>query len=253
MNTTRPNKMRLSVFSSLMAAVVLLVADPAGAGEGRRPAGVVELFTSQSCNSCPPADALLAELAQGGNVVALAYHVDYWDYHGWRDTFGSPDNTRRQHEYRQALGERSVYTPQAVVNGRLDVNGAKREKVMKALEVAGGLTVDVSITQQDDRVVIETGAGPASYANLVIVFFEPPTAVSIGRGENSGRTISYWNAVSEWQIAGMWHGKPARIELPASEIAKKATGGYAVLVQEITNTGLPGAIIGAAIARKPTD
>ena len=101
------------------------------AGDVKKPSGVVELFTSQGCSSCPPADAVLAELAEAGDVVALGYHVDYWDYLGWKDTLGSPENTARQYEYGKSFGDRSVYTPQAVINGRTHVNGAKREAVAR--------------------------------------------------------------------------------------------------------------------------
>ena len=87
------------------------------AGEAKKPAGVVELFTSQGCSSCPPADAILEDLVKKGEVVALAYHVDYWDYLGWQDTLATPDNTARQYDYAKAFGVRSVYTPQAVING----------------------------------------------------------------------------------------------------------------------------------------
>ena len=94
---------------------------------------MVELFTSQGCSSCPPADALFAELAAKEDLVALAYHVDYWDYLGWQDTLSRKENTERQYDYMRAFGSRSVYTPQAVINGRVHVNGASRGEVDGAL------------------------------------------------------------------------------------------------------------------------
>ena len=111
-----------------IAAIVLAVV-PAVA----EPLGVVELFTSQGCNSCPPADAVLAKLAKRGDVVALGYHIDYWDYLGWRDTLASPAFTARQNAYRKTLGTTDVYTPQAVLNGRMDINGADGKRIIADL------------------------------------------------------------------------------------------------------------------------
>lgn len=235
-----------------MLALAVVAWSPTRAGD-KHPAGVIELFTSQGCNSCPPADALLAELAAAGEVVTLAYHVDYWDYLGWRDTLASKENTQRQRDYARSFGNNSVYTPQAVINGRTQVNGAKRKSVLGALEKDGGLPVEVAITRSGDRIVIEAGAAAVQTgsANLVIVYFQPPMQVTAAHGENAGKTIAYWNAVTERQVAGVWDGAPARFEFPAKEIAKKAAGGYAVLLQQSTPEGLPGPIIGAAISEKP--
>ena len=195
-----------------------------------RPLGVVELFTSQGCNSCPPADRVLGELAQDDDVIALAYHVDYWDYLGWRDTLGSAENTERQRDYGRSFGSGSVYTPQAVINGRTHVNGANKNAVHRTIErmadTADGMVVDVSIRQSGDSIVIEAGdsKGAPRKAHLVLVYFDPVRNVAIERGENRGKTITYWNAVSSIQAAGMWHGKASRYELPLSEVTKKGAG-----------------------------
>ena len=244
-----------------LATAALLIAISAGAASGedaKRPLAVVELFTSQGCNSCPPADENLSDLARSRDVVTLAYHVDYWDYLGWRDTLASPDNTARQHEYNRALGNRSVYTPQAIVNGRKHVNGAKRYKLDRAIdEMAGtdkGLTIDVDASYEGRTLVIDAGASASwkGVAQVVLVYFNPATAVTIGRGENAGREFTYRHAVSGFHTVGMWHGKAARFEMPISEIAKKGAGGCAVLVQEMLEGGLPGAILGATILYKPS-
>lgn len=246
--------MRTGFFSALRAACLALamIGGSAAAGEVSRPVAVVELFTSQGCNSCPPADQLFGELANRGDVVALAYHVDYWDYLGWRDTLGSAENTARQRDYAKSLGANSVYTPQAVVNGRRHVNGADADAVMAALKGSGELAVEISVNRQGESLTIETGeaAGPVKNANLVLVYFDPPKQVRIGRGENGGRIITYWNAVTGFQAAGMWHGNAARFEMPVSEIMKKGAGGCAVLLQAM-NDGIPGPIIGAAMIAKP--
>lgn len=242
-----------------LATAVLILSQPVGALAGeavKRPKAVVELFTSQGCNSCPPADALLSELAEEGEVVALSYHVDYWDYLGWRDTLASPDNTARQQEYNRAFGNRSVYTPQAIVNGRRQTNGAKRMKVegeiMRMADSAEGMSVDVELSYSGDSLVIETGAAPdmVGDAQLVLVYFHPATRVAIERGKNGGRNFVYRNAVSGFHTVGTWNGQSSRLEMPISEISKKGAGGCAVLVQRMGENGLPGAILGAAIAHR---
>lgn len=251
-----------------LAALVLALPAFAGAGHADnaggvekekpgidRPLGVVELFTSQGCSSCPPADAYFAELAGKEDIVALAYHVDYWDYLGWQDTLGRKENTERQYDYMRAFGSRSVYTPQAVINGRVHVNGAKRGEVDGALarmsRSGEGMHVPVKVSRTSDRVIIDAGdagTGPSD-AHVVIVYFDAPRTVKIAQGENSGRSMTYWNAVTGIQTAGMWHGKSQRYELPMSEIIKK--GGCAVLLQSVGKDGMPGPILGAAFIHKP--
>lgn len=223
----------------------------AWAGDRTAPIGVVELFTSQGCNSCPPADAFLDDLAKSGNTIALGYHVDYWDYLGWRDTLGNPDYTQRQYGYAASFGSRSVYTPQAVVNGRAHFNGSSRGSVTKALSaMAGsgeGLTVPITVEKANGAIVIKAaGAGMTGEAHIVLVSYAAATPVEIERGENRGKTIVYANAVTRIQTVGMWHGGEQQYELPESEIMKGGTGGCAVLLQEVTKSGKPGAIIGAA-------
>lgn len=226
------------------------------AGEAKKLAGVVELFTSQGCSSCPPADAVFEELSKRNDIVALAYHVDYWDYLGWRDTLGSPENTARQYDYAKSFGVRTVYTPQAVINGRVDVNGADRSLVSSALrKLSGagqGMSVDIKVMHTGDSVVIDAGEGAGDEkGQVVLVYYQPARPVAIERGENRGRTMTYWNAVSEIQTAGMWHGAAARYEFPASEMAKKGAGGCAVLLQSTGEDGLPGPILGAAVIDQP--
>lgn len=246
-------------FLKLMAATLFLAA-PFGALADevvKKPAAVVELFTSQGCTSCPRADTMLKELAASGDIIALAYHVDYWDYLGWRDTLANPENTARQQEYSQVFGNRSVYTPQAVVNGRQQMNGAKPAKVHSAIDRMtdgpNGMTVDVAISYQGDTIIVETGASdrPVKDAQIVVVYFQPSTKVDIQRGRNTGRNFTYVNAVSGFHSAGMWYGKETRLELPASEVARKGAGGCAVLIQEMLAGGLPGPILGAAIISRP--
>jgi len=246
--------------SSRLAVSVLALSMFAGlglAGEVQRPLGVVELFTSQGCNSCPAADELFAELAQKGEVIALAYHVDYWDYLGWKDTLASPENTERQYDYMRAFGARSVYTPQAVINGRIHVSGADRAAVegkLGQMSSAGeGMAVGIKVSRDGSAIKIEAGPadGTRIEAHVTLVYFDPPQQVLIDRGENEGKTVTYWNAVTGAYSAGIWHGEAARFELPASEIAKKGEGGCAVLLQSVGKDGGPGPILGAALIGKP--
>lgn len=235
-------------------AALALIAGPATASESRQVGGVVELFTSQGCNSCPPADRVLLDLAKEGKVIALGYHVDYWDYLGWKDTLGSPDFTERQHGYARTFAERSVYTPQAVINGRLHVNGGNRPAIDRQLDELSAdgplLPIRVTMEEADDSVVVSAEAGDVAgfdNAHLVVVYFDRARQVKIERGENRGKTITYANIVTGVQTAGMWHGEPVRFELPKSEMARRGDGGCAVLLQVVDDNGAPGAILGAAL------
>jgi len=250
MNISRHLRLALAAFS--IALPIPVLAEPPAVQPG-----VVELFTSQGCSSCPPADANLAEFAQRDDIIALAYHVDYWDYLGWRDTLASPENTQRQHDYAAALGQRSVYTPQAVINGVTHRNGADKAAIehMLAETTKQSMKVDVSITRGADSVVIEaTQDNPGSdgvKASLLLVFFDTKTVVKISKGENAGNHVAYWNAVTGIQTAGMWHGEDLRLEIPMSEFRRKGKGGCAALLQSLGKDGAPGTIIGAAVLKTP--
>jgi len=239
------------------ALFIVLSHGAATAQEVKRPLAVVELFTSQGCSSCPPADAYLAELADRGDVVALSYHVDYWDYLGWRDTLGAAANTERQRAYGRTFGSGSVYTPQAVINGRQHMSGAKRQDIastMQGLADDGkGMNVDVSAEYSGESILIRLGDGTGypRKAHVVIAYFEPVSKVEIARGENTGRTITYRNAVKSLQTVGMWHGKATRLEVPHDEIAAKGAGGCAILLQKVGKDGLPGPVIGATLVPIP--
>lgn len=232
----------------LLKLGLLLVPMPPCARAQEKPAAVVELFTSQGCSSCPPADALFVELAERDDLVVLTYHVDYWDYLGWKDDLATPENTARQRAYGEVF-ENTVYTPQAVVNGQVNVVGSDRDTLYEALgRNSGKLAVDVALSYPGRSIVIEIGgaATPAD-AHVILAFYEPRKVISIRRGENSGRTIDYRNIVTSFQIIGMWHGETMRLELPKSEIARKG-GHCAVLLQAVDAAGRPGRILGAARA-----
>ena len=170
---------------------------------------VVELFTSQGCSSCPPADALLAELADRNDVIAMALHVDYWDYIGWKDSFADPAFTKRQKKYAYAAGTRTIYTPQIIVNGRDHVVGAKPMKLadLIARHKSAGHAVTVEVDRRGETVVVEVAASDAKKAGVLrLAVLEPSKTVAIKRGENAGRTITYRNIVRELVDVATWDG-----------------------------------------------
>lgn len=212
-----------------------------------KPKAVVELFTSEGCASCTPADAYLEELAERSDVVALALHVDYWDYLGWRDTLAAPENTECQKAYAEVRGSRRIYTPQMVVNGSADVVGSDRRAVEAAIGAAS-LPVPVTVRRGKDTVEIAVGGQPLPGrrpTTIRLVLFSTETEVKITRGENADTTRTYYNAVRAIRPIGMWDGQPVKITLPGNELMANGVDGCAVIVQEDLPNG-PGAIIGAA-------
>lgn len=217
---------------------------------GTTPLGVVELFTSQGCRSCPPADKALGDLVQQGGVVALSYHVDYWNYLGWQDTLATPDNTARQYAYARSLGRSGVYTPQAVINGLDHVPGSDMQAITSKIkglhEVGRGMEVPVSARQRGDEINIDIGSGDGT-ADVVMVYFKHQQNVDVLKGENKGKTFTYWNSVTDIQTVGMWHGKDMSLVLPAKVMKSGKSDGCAVLLQRSNDKGEPSAIVGATV------
>lgn len=211
--------------------------------------GVVELFTSQGCSSCPPADAELARLAGEADVLALSFHVDYWNYRGWADTLSSEASTKRQYGYARTLRRKNVYTPQAVINGQDHANGsdgAAIGRIMRKLSAGGaGLTVDVSASIDSEGLSITVGPGKGK-ADIVAVYFDDTNTVQIERGENAGRTITYHHSVREMVTVGMWNGKTVNLKLPPTVISAHPGRSCAILLQVVGKDGSPGRILGAA-------
>ncbi len=171
---------------------------------------LVELYTSQGCSSCPPADAFLSELAQADGVIALALHVDYWDYIGWEDAFADPAFTERQKMYARAANSRMVYTPQMIVGGLDRVEGNTPDAVVrfigKHMAHSGG--VDLTLTRKGAQVEIRASAAQplAKGAMVQLVRYLPEATIQIERGENAGRSMTYHNIVTSWQRVGEWQG-----------------------------------------------
>ncbi|MBW8301606.1 MAG: DUF1223 domain-containing protein [Hydrogenophaga sp.] len=236
-------------------ALSCAIAFAAQADEATVPKGVVELFTSQGCSSCPPADRALETLARQAGIVALSYHVDYWNYRGWADTLASPENTARQYAYARSLGRSGVYTPQAVLNGRDHLKGTDAETLDGRLEVlrakGQGMTVPVEASRKGDELAIRIGAGRGR-ADVVIVYFRQQQTVEVLDGENTGKTIDYVNSVTDVQTVGMWDGGALDLVLPAKMIGTKGTDGFAILLQSSGPRGDPAAILGAAVMTAET-
>lgn len=237
---------------SIAIAFGLTVAVAGGVQAGEEinnPVGVVELFTSQGCSSCPPADKALSKLIEEGKVIALSYHVDYWDYLGWKDTLSSKASTTRQYRYADSLKRRGVYTPQAIINGRDHLVGSNYDGIKARVSTFDatekGLAVPLSISADGDELNISIGAGTGK-ANIVAVYFDNENIVDIKRGENTGKKIAYHHSVTDIQTIGMWDGKAQEIRLPASLIEKAKKGGCAILLQSFTEDGTPSYILGAA-------
>ena len=218
-------------------------------GPVRKPKVVVELFTSQGCNACPPADALMEELCRTRDILGISYNIDAWDYLGWRDTLARPEFTRRQRMYARTRGDDSIYTPQMVINGRRHVVGNAREKVLAAIAEegrAGGCQkVPLSMRRTAQTLEIDIGVSDTPgnrEATLWLVTMREKVRVNIRRGENRGREITYHHVARRIVPAGMWHGEAMRLSLPREEIMTDKTDLCAAILQ----LGTHGPIIAAA-------
>ena len=234
---------------SLLAAsaIAFVLGSPAEAGELRQnPKAVLELFTSQGCSSCPAADALLEELGRRPEIIALAYHIDYWDYIGWPDTFGAAANSDRQRAYAQAWGSSRIFTPQLIVNGSAGVVASRQPEVEDALHSAT-LQLPVTLENSGDMLEISIpGRAGLEEAMVWLVSFLDRAEVTIERGENQGKSIAYTQIVTGRQVLGMWEPQGgARLRLPLDEVLGESANGVVILVQQEKN-GLPGPILGAA-------
>lgn len=205
---------------------------------------VVELYTSQGCSSCPPADELLTRLAQKPGVIALALHVDYWDYIGWKDVFARPEHTKRQKRYAHQAGQRTIYTPQMVIGGVDHVVGARPMDVVDLLarEHAKPVVMALSARRAGAQVEIEASVPEPSQGELLVqlVRYEPEATVEIERGENAGKALTYTNIVRDWQVVGEWSGaEPLRVRvdapgpLPAVVIVQKPGPGAIVAAARV--------------------
>lgn len=224
-------------------AAVLAVGLVAGAARAASPV-VLELFTSESCSSCPPADALLGRLrdAGGADLLPLSLHVDYWNRIGWVDRYSSAAMTERQYEYARWLGGDGVYTPELVVDGARGVVGSDAAAVQAAIDQAragraAGPAIPLAVARDGARVTIDVGAGDGP-GRLVLVGFDDRHVTAVRGGENDGRTLTEYNVVRSLAVVGSWSGAPDRVR------ATLAAGEHAaVLLQDGS-----GRILAAAVA-----
>jgi hypothetical protein len=232
---------------SVLTMAVLFVAGRPLAAD---PLTVVELFTSQGCSSCPPADALIGELAGRGDLLVLSEHVDYWDYLGWKDPFASPLHTARQRDYARALGLKYVYTPQIVVHGEAQVTGTDRAQVLQAIATAARpqLAIDLAWQLSADQLVIRLGTQRgAKPADVWLVLFDRVRTTRIASGENIGRKLINHHVVREFRRVGQWFGTPVEltISLPAYD---RSEVGCAIVVQVMDG----GPVLGATRCASPS-
>lgn len=171
---------------------------------------VVELYTSQGCSSCPPADAILHQLADREDVIALALHVDYWDYIGWKDPYGNPAHAERQRAYARVGQRRTIYTPEMVVQGETDIVGAKPMELAEAIARHANTApkVELDLKREGNKLVIaaKTLAGVKGPMTVHMLRYAPEHTTKIKRGENRGKTLSYANVVEDWKVLGNWDG-----------------------------------------------
>ena len=237
---------------ALAVAAVLPATAQDRAGQDRagqtRPRAVIELFTSQGCSSCPPADRLMVEMAKDPTLIILSLPVDYWDYLGWKDTLAHASFTYRQKAYSATRGDRQVYTPQAVINGAIHAVGSDRAAIDKAIaasrEHSSVLSVDLRIEKTDTGLRAVLPAAPGLTGHLWVLPMVRERAVQIGRGENTGRSVTYANVVRGVTRLGFWSGEAVTMEIPATAVPTECEG-LVVLLQGGSERK-PGPIIGAA-------
>jgi hypothetical protein len=224
------------------------------------PRAVIELFTSQGCSSCPDADKLLGELANDPSVVALSLPIDYWDYLGWKDTLALPGHASRQRAYARMRGDREVYTPQIVVNGAMHVLGSDRAAVERAITVtdrnAAVMSLPVLMSATAGNLNVKVTAGSDRHSGEVwLCPLSRSVPVAIGRGENSGHTLTYYNVVRRWLKIGEFTGGDAVWNVPTADFMSEGVDGVAIMVQQGVKEK-PGVVLGAAflpVARQTTD
>jgi hypothetical protein len=217
------------------------------------PKVVLELFTSQGCSSCPPADALLESYTKRDDVIALSMPVDYWDSLGWKDTYASPEHTRRQREYASTRGDGQVYTPQIVISGASHVIGSSRTSLDAGIAAAKRTLresqVPLDARLEGDTLVVQIGSAPEGAAvpraRLFLAVVQDSGTVAIRRGENADRSVTYYNIVRSLKPIGTWPGTSSTLRVPKQELALGGAQSVVVLLQN----GAGGPILGAAQLR----
>jgi hypothetical protein len=237
---------------ALVVASLVGCGTPVLAAEATDVKAVVELFTSQGCSSCPPADRVLGELARDPHVLALSFPVDYWDYIGWKDTLAERTYTLRQQAYAKASGHGEVYTPQAIINGIAAAIGSDRDQIEAAENItarrAGVMSVPLSVAEQGGNINISVGAAPEGAprkASVFLIALASKRTVTVQRGENAGSTLTYSNVVRAITKIGDWNGAATSLQASLDQAHLDGADTYAVILQEGERTA-PSAILAAA-------
>jgi len=236
--------------SALGLFAIIAVIRPAHAD----PRAVVELFTSQGCSSCPPADRILGELAKDPSVIAMSMPIDYWDYLGWKDTLADARFSARQKAYSRMRGDREVYTPQAVINGSVHVIGSDRAGIEEAIDSTqkadGVMSVPVTMTKTGKQITVSVAASnksPAAmqHGEVWLCSISKAVPISIARGENRGRELTYYNVVRSLMKVGDWNGSPGSWTLPLDSVEREGVDAAVAYVQDGSREK-PGPMLGAA-------
>lgn len=227
------------------AAAILAVTVTAEHAAAKTPRAVIELFTSQGCSSCPPADELFAKMAHDPDIITLSLPVDYWDRLGWKDTFAKHSFTERQRAYSLRRGDGQVYTPQAVVNGVEHAIGSRRTAIDIAITDAGSpLPLRVDAKRSGDAIDLSIAGGKSGEgAKILLLPILSEREVTIGRGENKNHKVTYTNIARDIRTLGDWNGSPVEQKIPLESL--KGYDGAVVLVQ-VGALDYPGTILGAA-------
>jgi hypothetical protein len=237
----------IAVMTSTMMASTMMSSAIAG------PRGVVELFTSQGCSSCPPADKLAGELASDPSLVVMSLAIDYWDYLGWKDTLALPGHANRQRAYSKVRGDREVYTPQVVVNGVVHTLGSDKNAIETAIAQTrkhdGTLSLPLSMSVANDNISISIPAAKedSPKGEIWLCPMSKDVTVSVGKGENTGHTLTYHNVVRRWVKLGDWNGTARNFTVPVHDVTAVGGDTVAVVVQSGTKEA-PGVMLGAAVA-----
>ena len=208
---------------------------------------VVELYTSQGCNSCPPADDLLGKLNEQEGVIGLSLHVDYWDYIGWHDTFAFAETTERQKAYVRTMSRRYVYTPQMVINGRVQAIGSDRAAVEEGIAYVQDMHEPIGMTTTLDHgghVIVRLDETEIeSEAWLWLARYDKKKEVEVTRGENQGKMLTYYNVVRDLDYLGMWDGKAKEISLDMSALQAGGRDGCVIIAQRDGFGPILGAVV----------
>lgn len=218
---------------TILPFMAWLAACGASVGHAEQKAPVlVELFTSQGCYSCPPADAVLGALAQREDVIALAYHVTYWDRLGWPDTFGQAKFDDRQRRYAQIFDARSIYTPQAVIAGEIDAVGSRSDRVASAIDFVRREGRAQRIDIGANRTILLPALPLPQPVDIWVAAFDATETVTIDHGENGGKTLDYHRIVKDWRSLGAWNGEARALEVPSEDWREAGHSGFAVVAQD---------------------